>query len=70
MQNKCMITPTKKDKSNGKEEEMNYSIRYITPEYAKNILDRMERKALDRGTTIATYGYNPEEIPKSSGYLW
>ena len=50
MQNKYMITPTRKDKSNGKEEAMNYSVRYITPEYAKEILDRMEKKALDRNT--------------------
>lgn len=70
MQNKYMITPTKKDKSSGKEEAMNYSVRYITPEYAKEILDRMEKKALDRNVNIATYGYDPEKIVKSSGYLW
>ena len=62
MQNKFMITPTKKDKSNGKEEAMNYSIRYITPEYAKNILDRMERKALDRN--IANEVVPDEDIVK------
>ena len=54
MQNKYMITPTRKDKSNGKEEAMNYSVRYITPEYAKEILDRMEKKALDRNTVKLT----------------
>ena len=70
MQNKYMITPTRKDKSNSKEEAMNYSIRYITPEYAKEILDRMGKKALDRNVNISTYGYDPKEMPKSSGYLW
>ena len=54
MQNKHMITPTRKDKSSGKEEAMNYSVRYITPEYAKEILDRMEKKALDRNTVKLT----------------
>ena len=62
MQNKNMITPTKKDKSNGKEEAMNYSVRYITPEYAKEILDRMERKALDRN--IANEVIPDEDIIK------
>lgn len=62
MQNKYMITPTKKDKSSGKEEAMNYSVRYITPEYAKNILDRMERKALDRN--IANEVVPDEDIIK------
>ena len=62
MQNKYMITPTRKDKSNGKEEAMNYSVRYITPEYAKEILDRMEKKALDRN--IANEVIPDEDIIK------